>query len=205
MPPQNDTASDFVEPEDLMMIPETYRRIIARWLVQRGSIPTGGLFPQETQAHNDALRGAAVDLVDPLAEDSTIMHAREVLADLAGDRPGIDTAGDPTGVLHVGSAAYVAMKYYSAALDEIYSRRAASAKEALVRTEDLRLKSYPAGRRRAAEEAIERMTAAARGACVDGYPPDAVDRKAMLSAVGADECFTHHDWKQHVDRTEQRD
>jgi hypothetical protein len=195
-------ANEFVEPEDLAALPEAHRRIIARWLAERGSLPEGGLFPQQAQGFNSGLRGAAVDLVAPLSEDSSVMHAREVLADR--DRPGVDAAGEPTGVLHVGSGTYVDMTYYSAALDEIYRLRAALAHESQVRDEDLALKSYPAGRRHAAQSAVARMTAAAKGSCADAYPPHRFNRKEALTAVGADGCFTHYDWMQQVHRSERQ-
>lgn len=203
MTPEPSPANDFVEPEDIAAIPEVYRRIIARYLAQRATVRAGGLVPDNwAQAHNDALRGAAVDLAEPLAEDSTIMHAAEMLADLATDKEGVDAAGESTGVVSIGSAPYVALVYYSAALDEIYRLRAALAREAELRRDDLTLKTYPAGRRPIGQRAVERMNAAARGDVDGAYP--GLDAKQALRTAGADEGFTHHDWKQHVDRAKQR-
>lgn len=85
----------WIEPEDLAAIPVAHRRTIARWLVQQGSVAPGGLLGALTNAHNDALRGAAVTLADPLAEDSTIDHARAVLDDLANTDEPVDPGARP--------------------------------------------------------------------------------------------------------------
>lgn len=75
----------------LYAVPIEHRRIIARWLVAKGQ-----LYTQMSKRPNlldpdgrisamvaDVLKGAAVDLMDPLTEDHTVDHANNVLADLA--------------------------------------------------------------------------------------------------------------------------
>lgn len=76
-----------VTPEALAKIPAVHRHTIALWMAQRAAafrssninplIPAG-----EYRAAADALWGAGVDLIDPLAEDTTLEHAHEVLSRL---------------------------------------------------------------------------------------------------------------------------
>lgn len=72
---------------DLAAIPAEHRRTIARWLVERGDIfrPSFILSAEDTATIRDVLRGAAVDLATPTAEDSTVGHADQVLGELAGE------------------------------------------------------------------------------------------------------------------------
>jgi hypothetical protein len=191
----------WVEPEDLNALPSAVRRLVARWLAQRTQGMDGSwVAPAEASAAAGALRGAATDLVEPLAEDSTIGHMREVLADLASDEAITSTHGGPTSLLRLGNQTFVDMRYHSAALDEIFWLRAALAHEAAVRRTDLTRATYPAGRRRAAEEAIVRMVAAACGGCGPAYRAAGVDNKAALASAGASDCLTGFDWMRHVDQ-----
>jgi hypothetical protein len=175
-PPHHDSATEpaWVETEDLAQIPVAYRRLIAHWLVQRGDVrPRGLVSPERVHGHNDALRGAAVDLMFPLADDSTVAHAAEVLTDLADDSLGVDAAGDPTGILRFGSRHYADMTYYTAALNAISELRAALA----------------------SEQAIARTTTAASSQ-VDGD----IEGKPAPASAGDGECLTHDSWKTSVDR-----
>lgn len=74
-----------VETSDLAAVPDEHRELIARWLNERAAQfrPTFLLTDLAAGAVRDVLRGAAVDLARPAAEDSTTGHANEVLADLS--------------------------------------------------------------------------------------------------------------------------
>lgn len=191
-----------VTPADLDAIPAVYRRIIAKWLTQRACLRSGGIITEAWAiTHNQALLESAVDLLNPFEqEESTVSQANAALADLALDGPSTNHDGTPTGVMFLGSASYVAMRYYSAALNEIYQLRAALAHEAKKLRDDLRLNTYPVGARARIMKAIERMRAAARGDSTRTYRAAKVDNKAALESAGANECFTHHDWKTQVDQ-----
>jgi hypothetical protein len=67
-----------IELGDLERIPQQYRHTIAQWLLERANaFQPSPLFPDVSMARV-ALQGAAVDLVLPSAEDSTIEHAEKV-------------------------------------------------------------------------------------------------------------------------------
>jgi hypothetical protein len=74
--------------EDLAVIPAEHRALIAVWLIERAdAMKPSWLFPEaEARAVRNALAGCAVDLADPLAEDSTIGHAEQVMAELKARR-----------------------------------------------------------------------------------------------------------------------
>lgn len=76
--------STLVPAAELAAIPEGHRRTIARWLAGQSTMlrPSWLFSAQSIQLARDVLKGAAVDLVDPTAEDSTIEHAAKVLHDL---------------------------------------------------------------------------------------------------------------------------
>jgi len=78
------TETRIITPEDLAALPIEARRTIALWLVQRAeSFRTSWVLPKsERAAINQALVGVAVDLAEPLAEDSTIGHAAHVIGSL---------------------------------------------------------------------------------------------------------------------------
>lgn len=76
-----------IEPDQIADIPYQHREVIARWLIQRvkpaSSLLARSLFSEEASAlARDVMLGAAVDLIDPLSEDSTIEHATGILASL---------------------------------------------------------------------------------------------------------------------------
>jgi hypothetical protein len=73
-----------VTEQELADIPEQYRRTIARWLLDRAERckPSRLLDYHTARQIQGALGGAAVDLADPLAEDTTTGHARNVITDL---------------------------------------------------------------------------------------------------------------------------
>ena len=73
-----------VTPGDLAAIPYEHRKTLARWLLQRGQgfQPSIFLSAREAGCIRDTFTGAAVDVADPLSEDSTIGHAAHVLGTL---------------------------------------------------------------------------------------------------------------------------
>lgn len=70
--------------EQLADIPAEHRRVIARWLCERanGIRPSMVCTPDTAEAISGVLYGVAVDLADPLAEDTTLAHSVAVLNDL---------------------------------------------------------------------------------------------------------------------------
>lgn len=83
----------------------------------------------------------------------------------------------------------------SRALDEIYALRAALAYEASRTSADLDMKSYPKSRRAIAEQAIERMQAAARGQAARAYAgKSSTFLKHSLREAGASETLTLTEW-----------
>lgn len=70
-----------ITPEDLAAIPEEHRKVIARWLIQRSETFTSSwMLPSDAAAIiQSALTGSAVDIADPLSDDSTTDHATRVL------------------------------------------------------------------------------------------------------------------------------
>lgn len=74
-----------VTPEDLAAIPQGHRLTIARWLIERADSIRAAwwILPDSAaSAVRGHLAGAAVDLADPLTDDSTIDHANDVLRSL---------------------------------------------------------------------------------------------------------------------------
>lgn len=90
------------------------------------------------------------------------------------------------------------LAHYSAALDEVYALRAILAGEALRVEADLSLKSFPKSRRGFAEEAAERLRAAARGDYWPAYH-HLKRPKMYLRECGARETLTRSSWED--DRT----
>lgn len=76
-----------ITPEDLDTIPLGHRRTIALWLAQRAVDfhESWVLSASDALVIGRALAGAAVDLADPLSEDTTISHALDVLASLSDE------------------------------------------------------------------------------------------------------------------------
>lgn len=76
-----------ITPEILAGIPDDHRRTIARWLLERaGSYQPSIFINAHTAEHlHRALLGAAVDLAEPLADDTTIGFAAGVVTDLLSD------------------------------------------------------------------------------------------------------------------------
>lgn len=76
---QNDRLSEFVAE-----VPVQYRRVIARWLLERGRQyqPSFVLTSGTAMALQDAFAGAAVDLMTPLDEDTTAAHAAAIIREL---------------------------------------------------------------------------------------------------------------------------
>lgn len=95
------------------------------------------------------------------------------------------------------------LRYYSAALDEIYALRAALASEARIIEAHLDLKSFPKSRRAFAEQQVSRMQAAAKyGTRGRAYSTDRhYDRKAALRSAGAGECLGRSQFEREVDRS----
>ena len=75
-----------VQPEQLAAIPAEHRRTIALFLIDRAeNTRTSWVLDRHTRGIvSDVLYGAAVDLADPLSEDSTTHHAADVIQDLKG-------------------------------------------------------------------------------------------------------------------------
>jgi hypothetical protein len=73
-----------IRPEDLAGIPAEHRRVIARWLCERANSIRPSMFctPSEAEAIGGVMYGVAVDLADPLADDSSVAHSAAVLATL---------------------------------------------------------------------------------------------------------------------------
>lgn len=73
-----------IEASELAAIPEEHRRTIARWLLERTKQYRSSFVLSEDEAKliTGALAEAAVVLVDPESEDSTLTHAADVLQDL---------------------------------------------------------------------------------------------------------------------------
>lgn len=94
------------------------------------------------------------------------------------------------------------MRYYSAALDEIHTLRAALAYEAMQHRGSLELKTLPKSAREAAESAISRMEAAARyGTRGRAYTQNIRWRpQALLKDTGASGLLTRASWEREVDR-----
>ncbi len=70
--------------EQLASIPVEHRAVIARWLCERSDQIRPSMFatPREVEAISGVVFGLAVDLADPLSDDSTVAHSVAVLADL---------------------------------------------------------------------------------------------------------------------------
>ena len=81
--------------DDLWAIPAEHRDTIARWLIGHAdSIAVSMLADQHTvTVVSGALYGAAVDLAEPGAEDTTLVHAARVLERLSG--PALRRPDDP--------------------------------------------------------------------------------------------------------------
>lgn len=73
-----------ITPDQLNAIPLEHRRTIALWLYQRGDqyAPSLVLTAGMSMVLRDAFAGAAVDLADPLSDDSTIGHGAHVLGSI---------------------------------------------------------------------------------------------------------------------------
>ena len=82
----------------------------------------------------------------------------------------------------------------SVAVDEIYALRARLAEEASIIEAHLTYKTFPRGRRNAAEDQIERMRMAARGDYPGATYKGGRFARHSLRDAGADECLTNHDW-----------
>lgn len=76
-----------VTQRELAEIPQEQRRVIARWLVERAAQfrPSLVLTKHEAQQIQGVVLGLAVDLFDPLGDDSTIEHAAQVLGLIGGE------------------------------------------------------------------------------------------------------------------------
>lgn len=98
------------------------------------------------------------------------------------------------------------LRYYSAALDEVYRLRAALASEARIIEAHVTLKSFPKSRRGFAEDQVQRMRATARyGTQGRRHSLDRhFDNKSALRDAGADECLTRDQFEREVDRATPR-
>lgn len=95
----------------------------------------------------------------------------------------------------------IELRFYSAALDEIYRLRAALAHEAAERETDVAMSTFPRSRLRAAHDSIVRMRAAAQGHSDIAYEKqDWYAPQQWLESVGASHCLTRHSWEQEVAR-----
>ncbi len=79
------------------------------------------------------------------------------------------------------------LEHYGLALDEVYRLRAALAEEAQL------IKTHLGGRRKWADEQVQRMEAAARGQAIAVYASSG--RKAALRAAGASGTLTRWGWE----------
>lgn len=179
-----------VTAEDVDQLPSSHRRIVAQWLTQQATA-----LDADSAAR---LRTFAADLLHPLRSDRSPQHTDRAL-DALGQDGHTSTACHPATLLHLGDSAFIELRYFSTLLDETYHLRAALAHEAQVRATDLTRSTYPVGRRRAGEDAITRMRAAARGEVTTAYTPDVINNQEALRTAGADGCLTTGDWIRHVD------
>lgn len=71
-----------IRPADLAALPIEDRKVIARWICERADQIRPSIYctPDTVEAITGVLYGIAVDLADPESDDSTVQHAREVLA-----------------------------------------------------------------------------------------------------------------------------
>ena len=85
-----ETSAPPVTDDDLWQIPAKHRDTIARWLIQHGaSFQPSTFLPADLAVIiASAFDGAAVDLAEPGAEDSTLDHAQAVLDRLSGPEAG---------------------------------------------------------------------------------------------------------------------
>lgn len=69
---------------DLRNVPKAYRKVMARWLLAMSEQyrPSLVLTKHEAQMIAGALTGAAVELYEPMTEDTTLLHAAEVIEEL---------------------------------------------------------------------------------------------------------------------------
>lgn len=74
-----------IEPTDLDKIPTTHRHTIGLWITERATQiqPSIALTAETAAVIRDVLWGVAADLVDPLSEDTTLVHALDVLRRVA--------------------------------------------------------------------------------------------------------------------------
>lgn len=74
-----------VTDDDLAAVPLEYRRTVARWLTERAASIQPSIFVTDHEAGliRACLQGAAVYLMSPGVDDSTIGHAQAVLGGLA--------------------------------------------------------------------------------------------------------------------------
>ncbi len=70
--------------EDIAAIPEGHRRTIARYLCDHALALRPSMFAtqRDVEAISSMLLGVAVDIVEPVSEDTTVQRATEVLASL---------------------------------------------------------------------------------------------------------------------------
>lgn len=93
------------------------------------------------------------------------------------------------------------LRYYSAALDEIYWLRVALAVEAEAQAGNLNFKTFPKSQRKATEQSIARMQACARGERPERYRSLSLSwLDGLFDALGGRRTLTRHQWEQEVDR-----
>lgn len=155
------------------------------------------LLPGDLDAHLDAAEARLSDAgvagsADPicaecLTERSHVAHSNPGLYNHHEYLPAGEVAG--TAVHEVGL-----LEFYSAALDEIYALRTVLAAQADIVEAHLSLRSFPKSRRQVAEEQVEGMRQAARGAWRSVYAT--IRRpKNVLAHAGASETLTRWEWE----------
>lgn len=93
------------------------------------------------------------------------------------------------------------MRYYSAALDEIYRLRIALAVEAETQAANLTFKTFPKSRRVETEQSVARMRRCAIGNSVERHDSFSLSYlDGLFLALGGRRLLTRSTWEQEVDR-----
>jgi hypothetical protein len=77
-----------IEASELAAIPEEHRQVISCWLLERAKRyqPSWVLSAREAELVAGTLACVAVELMEPLSEDSTVARGKKVIETLAGKK-----------------------------------------------------------------------------------------------------------------------